>query len=193
LIVNFWEFIPGEFGRKKLHHLLSSTNDNANAAVTIKTIFFFLGGGVELLLSSLNTRSPCVFSQKQDYKIFIGTYSSFEYFSHSFSQEGQKGSSGHARGFDTTIAENASGKVSLMRTPARKIEYETHNALLFIDYSAHKILKGTCFYYSQVLLIGINTCRLWMLVLSKLMRQVWELSRRMWTRHLLIRCSPSHE
>jgi hypothetical protein len=26
-----------------------------------------------------------------------------------------------------------------------------------------------------------------------LMRQVWELSRRMWTRHLLIRCSPSHE
>jgi hypothetical protein len=30
-----------------LHHLLSSTNDNANAAVTIKTIFFFLGGGVD--------------------------------------------------------------------------------------------------------------------------------------------------
>jgi hypothetical protein len=29
-----------------------------------------------------------------------------------------------------------------MRTPARKIEYETHNALLFIDYSAHKILTS---------------------------------------------------
>lgn len=133
-----------------------------------------------------------VLKGEKEFWLFIGTYSSFEYFSHSFSQEGQKGSSGHARGFDTTIAENASGKVSLMRTPARKIECETHNALLFIDYSAHKILKGTCFYWSQALLIGINTCRLWMLVLSKLTRQVWELSRRTWTRHP-IRCSPSHE
>jgi hypothetical protein len=68
-----------------LHHLLSSINDNANAAVTIKTKLFFL-------LSSFNTRSPCVFFPKARLQNIhrCGTSSSYEYFHIPFHRRARK-------------------------------------------------------------------------------------------------------